>query len=67
MVELIPDDLCDSIACAGTAAEVKDKVKDWEVLSDRISVGGAWYEQRPERLFENYQALVETFGSATSG
>lgn len=67
MVELIPDDLCDAIACAGTAAEVKDKVKDWEVLSDRISVGGPWYGQRPERLFENYQALVETFGSATSG
>jgi len=66
MVELIPDDLADAIACAGTPAEVRDKVKtNWEGISDRVSVGGPWYGPRPERLFENYQALVETFGSAS--
>ncbi|MGH2734023.1 MAG: TIGR03617 family F420-dependent LLM class oxidoreductase [Actinomycetota bacterium] len=64
MTELIPDELCDAIACAGPAAEVKEKVKQWEGIADRVSVGGPWYGQRPERLFENYQALVETFGQS---
>jgi probable F420-dependent oxidoreductase len=67
MTELIPDDLCDAIACAGAADEVRDKVTaNWEGISDRVSVGGPWYGPRPERLFENYQALVETFGNAGS-
>ncbi|MGH2826418.1 MAG: TIGR03617 family F420-dependent LLM class oxidoreductase [Actinomycetota bacterium] len=66
MVELIPDDLCDAIAFAGTADEVRDKVKDYEGVADRISVGGPWYGVSSHRLFENYQALVETFGGNTS-
>jgi probable F420-dependent oxidoreductase len=66
MVELIPDDLADAIACAGTAEEVRGMVKaNWEGISDRVSVGGPWYGPRPERMFENYQALVETFGGAS--
>jgi probable F420-dependent oxidoreductase len=65
MVELIPDDLCDAIAFAGTADEVRDKVKAYEGVADRISVGGPWYGVSSHRLFENYQALVETFGGNT--
>jgi hypothetical protein len=34
-------------------------------MADRVSVGGPWYGPRPERMFENYQALVETFGGAS--
>jgi probable F420-dependent oxidoreductase len=63
MRALIDDDLCDAIAVAGTADEVKDKVKDWEPIADRLMVAGPWYGPNPGRLMENYQALVDTFGS----
>jgi probable F420-dependent oxidoreductase len=64
MVELIDDDLCDEIGVAGPAGEVRDRVKRWEGVADRLLVAGPWYGPKPERMFENYQALVETFGSS---
>ncbi len=63
MIDLIDDELCDAIACAGTAEEVRDRVKAWEGLADRLMVGTPWYSVDPGRLLENYQALVETFGN----
>lgn len=62
MRSLIDDDLCDAIAVAGPAGEVKDKVKQWERVADRVMVAGPWYGPDPGRLMENYQALVDTFG-----
>ena len=62
MIELIDDDLCDAIAAAGPQAEVRDRLKSWEPVADRLLVSGPWYGPRPERMMENYQALVETFG-----
>lgn len=62
MVDLIDDELCDAIALAGTPAEVKEKMGAWEGIADRVSIGGPWYGPRPERMLENYQALVTTFG-----
>lgn len=62
MVELIPDEMCDAIACAGPVDEVRDKVKQWHAVADRLMVAGPWYGPSPARLMENYQALVETFG-----
>jgi probable F420-dependent oxidoreductase len=62
MASLIDDDLCDAIACAGTVDEVKDRVKEWHGVADRLMVAGPWYGPKPERMFENYQALVQTFG-----
>ena len=64
MVALIDDDLCDAIAVAGPADEVRDKVKEWEPVADRLMVAGPWYGPTPGRLMENYQALVATFGPA---
>lgn len=63
MVALIDDDLADAIAAAGPADEVRDRVKDWHGVADRLMVAGPWYGPSPARLMENYQALVETFGS----
>jgi probable F420-dependent oxidoreductase len=63
MVSLIDDELCDEIAIAGPADEVRDRVKEWEDLADRLMVAGPWYGPTPQRLLENYQAIVETFGS----
>jgi probable F420-dependent oxidoreductase len=64
MVELIDDELCDAIAVAGPASEVLDRVEAWHGVADRLMVSGPWYGPSPQRMLENYQALVETFGSA---
>ena len=63
MIELIDDELCDQIGAAGTADEVRDRVEQWTPVADRLIVAGPWYRQSAERMMENYQALVETFGS----
>ncbi len=63
MAALIDDDLCDAIAVAGPADEVKQKVARWEAIADRVTVAGPWWGVTPQRMMENYQALVETFGS----
>jgi probable F420-dependent oxidoreductase len=64
MIALIDDDLCDAIAAAGTKDEVKDRVKQWDGIADRLMVSGPWYGPTPQRMMENYQALVETFGTS---
>ena len=66
MIELIDDELADEIACAGSADDVREKVKTWEGIADRVLVAGPWYSVRSERMLENYQALVETFGARQS-
>jgi len=63
MIELIDDELCDAIAIAGTAQEAKERISAWDGIADRVSVGGPWYGPKAGRMFENYQALVETFGT----
>lgn len=64
MASLIDDDLCDEIAAAGPADEVRDKIKRWGGVADRLLVAGPWWSVDPGRLMENYQAIVETFGTA---
>jgi hypothetical protein len=63
MKAMIDDDLCDAIAAAGPADEVKQKVKEWEPIADRLMVAGPWYGPSSGRIMENYQALVDTFGT----
>ena len=65
MIELIDDELCDTLALAGRQDEVKQKALEWgkESGADRLMCAGPWYGPKPERMLENYQALVETFGS----
>jgi probable F420-dependent oxidoreductase len=64
MADLIDDELCDAMAAAGPADEVKQKALEMgKGRVDRMIVAGPWYGPKPERMFENYQALVETFGS----
>jgi probable F420-dependent oxidoreductase len=64
MIGLIDDELCDAIGCAGPVDEIVDKVKLWEGLADRLMVAGPWYGPSPQRMMENYQALVQTFGKS---
>jgi alkanesulfonate monooxygenase SsuD/methylene tetrahydromethanopterin reductase-like flavin-dependent oxidoreductase (luciferase family) len=66
MIDLIDDDLCDQIALAGTKETVREKALAWatEAGADRLMCAGPWYGPKPERMFENYTALVETFGTS---
>lgn len=63
MIDLIDDELCDAIAVAGNPAEVKDRIRDWGGVADRLMVSGPWYGPNSGRIMENYQALVEVFSS----
>lgn len=63
MVDLVDDELCDAIAATGRAEEVRDRVRAWDGVADRLMVAGPWYGPSPGRMMENYQALVETFGA----
>jgi hypothetical protein len=38
-------------------------VKEWEGVADRLMVAGPWYGPTPQRMMENYTALIETFGT----
>jgi alkanesulfonate monooxygenase SsuD/methylene tetrahydromethanopterin reductase-like flavin-dependent oxidoreductase (luciferase family) len=69
MVELIDDELCDQLAIAGPRDVVKEKVRVWGIESgaDRLMCAGPWYGPKPERMFENYTALIETFGGVRGG
>jgi probable F420-dependent oxidoreductase len=62
MIELIDDDLLDEMAIAGRPDEVKDRVKPWEAISDRLMTAPPWYGTTFERMLENGQALIEIFG-----
>ena len=64
MVSLIDDELCDEIACTGRPEEVREQVQRWHGVADRLVVAGPWYGVDPGRMYENHQALIETFGSA---
>jgi probable F420-dependent oxidoreductase len=68
MVELIDDELLDQMALTGTQAEVREKALAWakEAGADRLMCAGPWYGPKPERMMENYQAIVETFGAPGS-
>ncbi len=60
MVELVDDELCDAIAAAGRPDEVLQQMSRWQGVADRLLVSVPWYGARPERMIENYQALVAT-------
>jgi probable F420-dependent oxidoreductase len=61
MVSLIDDELCDEIAIAGTADEVKDKLERYEGVADRLLLSPPWYGPKFERVIENGTAILETF------
>jgi probable F420-dependent oxidoreductase len=65
MIELIDDELLDQMALTGKPEEVRAKAHAWakDAGVDRLMCAGPWYGPKPERMFENYQAIVATFGS----
>lgn len=62
MIGLIDDELCDAIALAGTPEEVMAGISRWQGVADRVIVGSPRFGMSGERLKENHEALLRTFG-----
>jgi probable F420-dependent oxidoreductase len=56
--------LVDQLAIAGTRDDVRRRVGEFEGIVDRLILGGSWVGPDPDRVEENHQLLLETFGSA---
>jgi probable F420-dependent oxidoreductase len=63
MEAAVTDEMIDAIALAGTQDEVRDKVKQWDGLSDHLLMYSPSIGMKVERVEENLAAIVETFGS----
>lgn len=63
MAEAVSDDMVDEIAIAGTPDEVRDQLKQWDGLADRVLLYSPSIGMKPERVQENLDAIIDTFGS----
>jgi len=61
MEAAVPDEMVDAIAAAGTADEVRDRMKQWEGLSEHLLLYSPSIGMKPERVQENMTAIAETF------
>ena len=62
MVACVTDEMLDSMAAAGRPDEVRDRLKQWEELSDHLLVYPASAGASAERLRENGAAIVDALG-----
>jgi probable F420-dependent oxidoreductase len=56
--------MVDTLAVAGTPDEVRERVKAYEGVADRVILGGSWVSGTVERATENFDLLLQTFGRA---
>ena len=63
MTEAVPDELVDAIAIAGRPEEVRDRLREWEGLTEHPLLYPPTAGARPERVRENLAAITDTFGS----
>ena len=54
--------MVDTLAIAGTAAQCRERIVEYEGVADRVILGGAWVGPAESRLAANHRAIVETFG-----
>jgi len=64
MEAAVTDEMVDAIALAGTPDEVRDKVKQWDGLTDHLLFYSPSVGMRAERVDENLSAIAETFASS---
>ncbi len=62
MAAAVPDELVDAIAVTGPPDEARDRLRQWEGLTDHVLLYPATTRTNPERLRENLAAIVDTFG-----
>lgn len=64
MEAAVPDEMVDAIALVGTPDEVRDRVSQWDGLSDHLLFYSPSIGMTPERVQENLTAIAETFGTS---
>lgn len=62
MTEAVTDEMVDEIAIAGTPDEVRDRLTQWGPLADRVLLYSPSVGMKPERVQENLDAIIHTFG-----
>ena len=53
--------MVDALAVAGTPEEVREGIRRFDGVVDRIILGSAWVGPDPDRHREVFELLVETF------
>jgi probable F420-dependent oxidoreductase len=62
----IAQPLVEHLGVAGTPDEVRERLRAFEGVVDRVILGSAWVGPDPERLRATYGLLLETFAPAAS-
>jgi alkanesulfonate monooxygenase SsuD/methylene tetrahydromethanopterin reductase-like flavin-dependent oxidoreductase (luciferase family) len=62
MTEAVSDAMLDEIAIAGTPDEVRGQLEQWRDLSDHVLLYSPSVGMKPERVQENLDAIIDTFG-----
>ncbi len=63
MAAAVTEEMIDEIAIAGTPDEVRDQLRQWDGLADRVLLYSPSIGMKPERVQENLDAIIDTFGS----
>jgi probable F420-dependent oxidoreductase len=66
MAQAVPDDLLDEIAVTGRPEEARERLRQWEGLTDHVLLYPPTIGASPERVRENLAAIAETFGPGTA-
>jgi probable F420-dependent oxidoreductase len=64
MSEAVPDELVDAIAITGRPDEARDRLKQWEGLTDHALLYPPTVGASPGRARENAAAIIETFATS---
>jgi alkanesulfonate monooxygenase SsuD/methylene tetrahydromethanopterin reductase-like flavin-dependent oxidoreductase (luciferase family) len=67
MSEAVPDEVVDAIAIAGRPDEVRDRLREWEGLTDHPLLYPPTAGVSSERVRENLAAITDTFGARRAG
>jgi alkanesulfonate monooxygenase SsuD/methylene tetrahydromethanopterin reductase-like flavin-dependent oxidoreductase (luciferase family) len=63
MTAAVSDQMLDEIAIAGTPHEVRGQLEQWRRLTDHVLLYSPSVGMKAERVQENLDAIVDTFGS----
>lgn len=61
MIACISDEMAETYAVAGTADEVRDKLRRWEGLVDEVYLGPAWVSPDLSRTADVYLRMIDAF------
>jgi probable F420-dependent oxidoreductase len=61
MIGCITDEMAETYAVTGTAADVREKLRRWEGLADEVYLGAPWASPDLARTTEVYLRLIDAF------